>query len=438
MPELVFNTAAPPQAVSYLEAKTVGGRFSFDWRDVAREEHLAAFVVAKAMKADILADLHGGLLLAFRDGWTKERYAAELRPLLQAKGWWGKQRQTDPQTGEVRLVNLGSPPRLRTIYDTNIRMAHAAGRWERLMASASTRPFLQYHHTPQANPREDHLAWDKITLPVGHAFWKTHYCPNGWHCKCFVTSVRVAEAVTSEDELKSRGAYDLKAWKNKRTGETTLVPRGIDPGFDYNVGEARMRGLQQPAMPEAQREAVTSPRAPRTLPPMPAVRPLPADVEVRSDLPAEAGALFDAFSAVLGKGEGEVFIDAAQVPVVVGRRLFEQHDLAGVSIGPKRGLAARAPLAEIFAVTLRDPDEIWHSLQLRQDGTSVLVRNYVAALDAADAGRAMFVVSFHEGSNGGVWMGSTAFGPGRRLEPRDQAAKTSLGFRVGTLVYRRK
>lgn len=438
MPELVFNTAPPSEAVSYLEAKTVGGRFSFDWRDVAREEHLAAFVVAKAMKADILADLHGGLLQAHHDGWTKERYVAELRPLLQAKGWWGKKRQVDPLTGEERLVQLGSPQRLRTIYDTNIRMSHAAGRWERFMASASTRPFLQYHHTPQAHPRQEHQAWDKITLPVGHVFWTTHYCPNGWGCKCFVTSVRVAEAVTSEDELKARGAYDARPLVNKRTGETRMVPKGIDPGFDYNVGEARLRGLQQPAMPEAQREAVTSPRQPRTLPPMPPVRPLPADVEVRPDLPADPAAVFEAFSAVLGKGEGEVFIDAAQVPVVIGKRLFEQHDLAGVSIGAKRGLAARAPLAEVFAQTMLDPDEIWHSLQLRQDGTSVLVRNYVAALDAADAGRAMFVVSFHEGSNGGVWMGSTAFGPGRRLEPRDQVAKTSSGFRVGTLVYRRK
>lgn len=438
MPELVFNTAPPSEAVSYLEAKTIGGRFSFDWRDVAREEHLAAFVAAKAMKADILADLHGGLLQAFRDGWTKERYATELRPQLQAKGWWGKKREVDPVTGEERLVQLGSPPRLRTIYDTNIRMAHAAGRWERFMASASTRPFLTYHHTPQAHPRQDHLSWDKIKLPVGHAFWKTHYCPNGWGCKCFVTSERVAEDVTSEEELQTRGAYDQVPWKNKRTGETTMVPRGVDPGFDYNVGEARLRGLQQPAMPEAQREAVTAARQPRTLPPMPPVRPLPEGVEVRPELPADPAALFDAFSAVLGKGEGEVFIDAAQVPVVIGKRMFEQHDLAGVSTGPKRGLAARAPLAEIFGATLRDPDEIWHSLQLRQDGTSVLVRNYVAALDAADAGRALFVVSFHEGSNGGVWMGSTAFGPGRRLEPRDQAAKTSSGFRVGTLVYRRK
>lgn len=438
MPELKFNTAPPSEAVSYLEGKTVGGRFSFDWRDVAREEHLAAFVAAKAATADILADLHGGLLSSFGDGWTKERFVAELRPLLQEKGWWGKQRQVDPLTGEERLVNLGSPRRLRTIYDTNVRMAHAAGRWERFMASASTRPYLQYHHTPQTNPREDHKAWDKITLPIGHPFWATHYCPNGWHCKCFVTSVRKAEAVTSEGDLKARGVYDLQAYRNKRTGETTMVPRGVDPGFEYNVGAARMRGLQKPAIAEAQREAVVSPRMPRTLPSMPAVRPLPQGVAVRPDLPADPAAMFDAFSAVLGKGEGEVFIDAAQVPVVVGRRLFEQHDLAGVSTGPKRGLAARAPLAEIFAETLRDPDEIWHSMQLRQDGTSVLVRNFVAALDAADDGRSLFVVSFHEGSNGGVWMGSTAFGPGRRLEPRDQAARTSSGFRVGTLVYRRK
>lgn len=438
MATLVFENRPAAEAVDYLERKAIGGRFSFDWRDVWQAEHRHSFVVAKAMTADLLTDIHAGLIRALKDGRTKEQFVAELTPLLQAKGWWGKKRQVDPLTGEMKLVTLGTPRRLRVIFDTNMRMAHAAGRWERFARSADTRPLLRYHHTPQLNPREWHKAWDKITLPITHTFWRTHYCPNGWGCKCFITSHRVNEAVTSEADLKARGVYDQVLWTNKRTGETTLVPKGIDKGFAYNVGQARMAAFVPPASPQPQRPYVMAPRDPRSLPPAPQPRALPEGVAVRPEIPAEPAAIFDALSGIIGKGEGEVFTDRAQVPLVLGRRMFEQHDAAGASTGPKRGLEGRARFAEVFAAVLMDPDEIWHSLQSRQDGTSVLVRNLVAAFDTGEAGRQWFVVSFSEGSNGGVWMGTTAFGPGKRDNPANQAASAAAYFRVGTLVYQRK
>lgn len=439
MEVVTFEPRAPEEAVAYLEQKSVGGRFSFDWRDVREAEHVNAFVAAKAMTADILTDLHGGMLSAAKDGWTKERFVDELRPLLEAKGWWGRKRQVDPVTGDEQLVTLGTPRRLRVIYDTNMRMAHGAGRWERFMRSAETRPFLQYRHTPQPNPREMHRRWDRTTLPITHSWWRTHYCPNGWGCKCYVVSLRVATEVTSDDELRRRGDFDLVAYRNKRTGAIERVPKGIDLGFAYNVGQARMEGLAPPAMPEPQRSYVQGDRLPRALPPPPTPRPLPPDVAVRPDLEGatDPELVFRAFADVLGVSEGEVFIDRAQVPLAMGRRMFQAHDATGAATGAKPGLGSRAPLAELFAETLRDPDEIWHSIQLREDGSSVLVRNFVAAIDAsAEAGRQWFVVSFHQ--NRGVWMGTTAYGPGKTGRPRTQEMTTANGHRVGTLVYRRR
>ena len=35
--------------------------------------------------------------------------------------------------------------------------------------------------------RSEHLAWDAIILPIDHAFWQTHFPPNGWKCRCVVT-----------------------------------------------------------------------------------------------------------------------------------------------------------------------------------------------------------------------------------------------------------
>ena len=44
--------------------------------------------------------------------------AKDLRTLLAARGWWGKQMETDPQTGARELVQLGLrvPTRKGAIY----------------------------------------------------------------------------------------------------------------------------------------------------------------------------------------------------------------------------------------------------------------------------------------------------------------------------------
>lgn len=435
MSVLEFGARPPAEAVAYLKAKTVGGRFSFDFRDVQREEHLNAFVVAKMGTADLLADVHGALLQAMEAGQSRQQFIAGLTPLLKGKGWWGKAFQTDPVTGQAEKVVLGTPERLETIFSVNMGQAHSAGRWERFVRSADTRPNLTYKHTVQLHPRPDHQAWDGIRLPIWHEFWQTHCPKNGYRCKCYFISSPPGE-ITSVEDLERRGVFNTRTYRNRRTGEELEVPVGIDPGFAYNPGAARLKALVPPAAPERQRSIVVGDRLPRALPPLRRARDLPDGVRLREDLVgAPAQSVFEAFSKVLGKGDGEVFIDRAQVPVVIGQRLFERKDAAGAVVAGKEHLAGRAAYAEILASVLKDPDEIWHSMQLREDGTSVLVRNYVASFNAPD-GRETFVASFHQ--RGGVWWGTTAYAPGKRGRPKDQATQTDVGFRVGSLVYRRK
>lgn len=431
-----FGARPPAEAVAYLQSKVIGARFSFNYRDVWQQEHITSFVVAKAMTRDLLVDIHGALLRAITAGQTREQFIADLTPTLQAKGWWGKKKVVDPLTGKAQLAQLGSPRRLATIYGVNMRMAHSAGRWERVQRSKADRPFLQYRHTAQLNPRLDHQGWDMITLPVDHPFWLTHWCPNGWHCKCWTLSLRRAERVTPEDELRARGVYRTVTYRNRRTGEISQVPFGIDPGFGYNVGKARLDHFTPPPAPERQRDLVVAARQPAALPPPPRPRKPAAGAVVREDLGGDGQAIFEAFSKVLGKGEGEVFVDRAQVPLVVGRGLFQRKDAAGQFIADKAGLESRGRYAELFAATLLDPAEIWHSLQATQAGDSIFVRSYVAAYDLGAGERVWFLVTFND--RDGVWYGATAFAPGKSGKPATQLSATNVGGRVGALVYQRK
>ena len=84
------------------------------------------------MQTDVLADIRAETERALADGHTFRDFAKDLTPMLQKKGWWGTKEMTDPLTGKKRLVQLGSPRRLRVIYDTNMRTARSAGQWERI------------------------------------------------------------------------------------------------------------------------------------------------------------------------------------------------------------------------------------------------------------------------------------------------------------------
>lgn len=246
MPEVKYGGVVPQDALDFFNAKKL--RPSFDYRDVWREEHAINFTVAKGVKLDILADIREGLRKALAEGKTFEQFRKELTPLLQAKGWWGKRDMIDPETGEVKTVQLGSPRRLRTIYDANMRSARAAGQWACIQRSKEALPYLLYELGPSLEHRPEHQRWKGVILPIDHAFWKTHFAPNGWGCKCRIRQISASEA----GQLLQSGNYTDQAppvkyvpWLNKRTGLTEDVPEGIDPGWDTNPGWLREIGIDR-------------------------------------------------------------------------------------------------------------------------------------------------------------------------------------------------
>lgn len=96
--------------------------------------------------------------------------------------------------------------------------------------------------------RPAHAAWDNVTLPVTDSFWQTHYPPNGWRCRCRVVAVSKREYDTGKTPTggpmnKTPPDVLTTEFKNRRTGEISRVPAGIDPGFNYNPGAARRREL---------------------------------------------------------------------------------------------------------------------------------------------------------------------------------------------------
>ena len=235
LPEIM--DVPPEEAVTHFRAK--GFHVGFDWRDTSADRHLVSFTVAKAAEMDILRDIRDAVDRAIAAGATFGQFRDDLEPLLRRRGWWGRQVMTDPVTGRTGTVQLGSVRRLRIIFDTNIRMSYARGRWERIERVAENRPWLLYSAVLDERTRPRHRAWHGTLLRWDHPFWQSHYPPNGWKCRCGVRQLSdsdVRRLGISPSDAPPPDWDEMRAWRNRRTGRIHQVPRGIDPGFQFNAG----------------------------------------------------------------------------------------------------------------------------------------------------------------------------------------------------------
>ena len=218
------------EAINYFESKLkIPSKY---WDSMKGDTHAKAFTVAGATKADLLTDLHTAVNNVIKNGGTITDFRKQFDKTVAKHGWSYKGKRGW---------------RTRVIYDTNLRTAHAAGKWQQIQRLKDRRPFLQYFTAGDARVRPEHRAWSGTVLPVDDDWWSTHYPPNGWGCRCGARSLSLrqirkegldianqAPPIEETERLNLRGA-------NKETGEIPsygLVPKGIDTGWNYNVGQA--------------------------------------------------------------------------------------------------------------------------------------------------------------------------------------------------------
>ena len=199
------------------------------WDDLTGAEHDRAFMVAGAVKADLLSDLAAAVDKAITEGHGIEDFRRDFRDIVKRHGWTG-------WTGEGST--RGEAWRVGVIYRTNSYTSYAAGRYAQLQAGNFE--FWVYRHGGALEPREEHLGWDGTPLPPDHPFWRTHYPPSDWGCSCYVVGAR------SERGIRRVGGTPGKAlpkgWDNR--DPKTGAPVGIGKGWDYAPGASVSETVQ--------------------------------------------------------------------------------------------------------------------------------------------------------------------------------------------------
>jgi len=238
---------APQKAMEYFNAKGYALSPSH-WSEILAQAHAKAFTVARVARMDLLQDMHGALKKSLADGQTLKQFRDNIEPTLKAKGWWGKKTIKDPYTGKERVVQLGSPRRLRTIYQENMVDAYAAGDWQAAVENMDDRPYGQWH-CRKVRSRPSHIALDKKVFPLSDPFWKTHIPGKlDWGCHCSMTTLTAEEVREQKLTVESSaGRMSQREVTVQATGQVVNVPVYTDPATGVSVAAGVGRGYN-PAM----------------------------------------------------------------------------------------------------------------------------------------------------------------------------------------------
>lgn len=446
-----LKSLPPAEAVAYMAGRELVGE-TFNAYDLWRDQHGRAFTVSRLARADLLEALQQSLAKSVAGELSRRDWISSTEKLLKDAGWWGVKEVTDPRTGEL-LQTRFNHARLQLIFDTNVRQAQAAGQWQRLLRNRRTHPFARYVTMDDDRVRPLHRAWHGVTLPLDAPWWSTHRPPNGWRCRCRIIGVtqRDYDQGTFDDRGNLQDGDDAPLqqrpmqkqapqdgdveWRNPATGRLERIPRGVDPGFDYNAGtegasrafeelvQAKLARLSPGMRKAAEGAGIRRPVIAKEVPGQDSWKSLGlADLRTMKPegsapdlLPMahDLGAAVQALREVLGVPvDGLRFVETPVGKVSILDRLLPH-------VVEKRG-DARERYGRFILPTLTRPDEVWSTAYDDDTTRQRFIKLFAGA-------KYDILVVVREQADGSVLW---------NVINRDRKGMNAL--RVGTPVYRRE
>jgi SPP1 gp7 family putative phage head morphogenesis protein len=172
-------------AAALIASKPVFKREAF--KALLPELRARAFTLTAIDSADIMQTVRGMLAEVPRGAdWkeTRQNIAAELM-----KEWGGL------AGSEEELAKAMSRAMIRAEFTLRLHafQAYQAGRWDTMQRQKRVFPYWQYVAFGDNRVRPTHQALDGLILPADDPFWKDHYPPWEWGCRCMVRAISKAD-----------------------------------------------------------------------------------------------------------------------------------------------------------------------------------------------------------------------------------------------------
>jgi len=207
-----FNTP-PKDAYEYLMAKKP--KLNISEQELITSAKHKAFTISKIANMDILKDIQNSIISSIKNGDAFNKWKKNIGATLKSKGWDGAD-IINYDTGEV--VGHMTSHRLKTIFMTNARTAYSVGRYKAMMQLEQS-VYWRYVGILDTKIRSSHAKQHGIIKHRDDEFWKSHYPPNAYNCRCKVQAF-------SKDALNDRG------WI---ISDKKIEPF-VDKSFDYDLG----------------------------------------------------------------------------------------------------------------------------------------------------------------------------------------------------------
>ncbi len=252
------------EAIAYFENKSL--QTSWRWDELTESAHATAFTVAKGARLDVIQTAYDVLLQSLKNGESYKDFEKNVTPKLTQLGWIGKPILGDEQGGAA--VELGTPRRLKLIYQANMQSSYMAGRYVQAIQNVKNRPYWQYWAKMDGKTRPAHAALHGKIFRYDDPFWQHFYPPNGYNCRCTVRFLsqddvdRLGLAVSSSegsmgsaDVLVSSATGEIRqvatyTFKDDSGKQWTVSP---DVGWNGNVGKDYLESLQTLQYQKAQK-----------------------------------------------------------------------------------------------------------------------------------------------------------------------------------------
>ena len=176
MPEIIFEPLPFEEAIEFFKDKLPLTKKQF--ASLAKEAKVKAFMLAGEQNLQLIERVKKRLEKALAEGTTFRDFKKEVGTLFD---------------------NLGITPintyHLETVFRTNVQTAYQVGRYKQMTHPdvAAARPYWQYNAVDDAGSRPEHLAQNGKVYPADHSFWDEWYPPNGFNCRCTVTTLSPEE-----------------------------------------------------------------------------------------------------------------------------------------------------------------------------------------------------------------------------------------------------
>ncbi len=132
-----------------------------------------------------------------------------------------------------------SEPYLDLVFRQNVQTAYSHGRWQQQQRNKGKKPYLMYSAIDDVRVRPTHLALNGVIRHIDDDFWKVHYPPWNFRCRCTTIALSEKQAekrggVTPDDKLPESGEAEFTStpatWgKMSEFTRQKIANSGIDP-----------------------------------------------------------------------------------------------------------------------------------------------------------------------------------------------------------------